>query len=251
MPRARAAELPRLERIGIVRFAPTEEGRLQLRQGVLDILGNVAWRGSQDIPRPENIPQWALHRTLVSVNAWLAYYALGGDALGNFEIQEGGVRAIIGDQAYLAVGVSPFAHYATGSLANLSTRSRLHGADDVVVAGFVIESRWRGVLVRVIGPGLARFGVPNAHPDPKLTIKRDQETIIDNDDWSSQPNADLIRSAAARVGAFPLAPDSSDAAQLIILPPGAYKVHASADRNHVLDGEVLIEIYPVPESVFD
>src|SRR5688572_10235568 len=117
---ARSAETFRLDRIAIVQFSPTADGQLLLRNGVLDLAGQVAWRGSQAIARPSNTPAWALNRNLVNVTTWLAFHSLGGLATADFEIQEGGVRATIGDQNYLAVAPREGALVATGKLMNIS-----------------------------------------------------------------------------------------------------------------------------------
>ena len=107
----------RLDRLSIVRFSPTADGRLILQNGVLDLGGDVAWRGTQNIARPANTPEWALNRHLVNMNAWLAFHNLGGNSTANFEIRAGGVHIPIGDQVYMAVGVSPFAHTSSNGKA--------------------------------------------------------------------------------------------------------------------------------------
>ncbi len=150
----------------------------------------------------------------------------------------------------MAVGVSPFARTSNGNLVNISTRTGLSDGR-VVIAGFVIEDRPRAVLVRAVGPSQTRFNVPSAHPDPWLTVKRGSQTIVGNDDWMNQPGAERVAAAAARVGAFPLDYASFDAAVLIILPPGAYTVHVASDLINVGHRDVLIEVYTVPEDVFD
>jgi hypothetical protein len=243
---ARAAETFRLERLAIVRPSLTDDGRLLLRNGVLDLSGAVGWRATRTVDRPANLQEWVLQRNLVSVTAWLAFRNLGGEATANFEIQEGGIHVPIAGDVYLVVGVSPEARVATGALINLSIRTRLN-PEQPAVAGFVITDRPRTVLVRAVGPGLARFGVTNAHPDPWLAVKRGSETIGGNDDWSPE----LVARTAARVGAFPLEPASLDAAQVMRLPPGAYTVHVSTELVSVYDRDVLIEVYSVPEDVFD
>jgi hypothetical protein len=166
-------------------------------------------------------------------------------------VRAGGVHIPIGDQVYMAVGVAPNARNSTGSVINISTRTRLDSTGDVVIAGFVIEDRPRTVLVRAVGPSLARFGVASPHPDPWLAIKRGNQSIGGNDDWSNQQNVELVEKAAARVGAFPLNTGSFDAAKLMIFPPGAYTVHVSTDLINARDRDVLIEVYSVPEDVFD
>lgn len=166
-------------------------------------------------------------------------------------MRAGGVHIPIGDQVYMAVGVAPNARNSTGSVINISTRTRLDSTGDVVIAGFVIEDRPRTVLVRALGPSLARFGVASPHSDPWLAIKRGNQSIGGNDDWSNQQNVELVEKAAARVGAFPLNTGSFDAAKLMIFPPGAYTVHVSTDLINARDRDVLIEVYSVPEDVFD
>ena len=247
---SRGAEPFRLDRLAVVRFTATDDGRLILQNGVLDLAGDVAWRGSQNIPRPANAPEWALNRHLVNVNAWLAFHNLGGNATANFEIRGGSVHIPIGDQVYMAVGVSPFARTSNGNLVNISTRTALSDGR-VVIAGFVIEDRPRTVLVRAVGPSLTRFNVPSAHPDPWLAVKRGSQTIVGNDDWMNQQGAERVSGAAARVGAFPLDYGSLDAAVLTILPPGAYTVHVASDLINAGQRDVLIEVYIVPEDVFD
>lgn len=246
----RAAEIFRLDRIAIVRITPASDDQLLLRNGVLGVSGDIAWRGTQTMTRPANTPAWALNRNLVNATAWLAFYSLGGLATADFEIQEGGARAIIGDQSYLAIAPREGALVATGRLINISTRAKLLSGD-VVIAGFVIEDRPRAVLVRAVGPTLRRFGVASAHPDPWVTIKRNGQTVVGNDDWSNQIHSHLLEQITARVGAFPLDTASFDAATVLILPPGAYTVHAGSDRLDVPSGDILIEVYSVSEEVFD
>lgn len=247
---ARSAEPFRLDRIAIVQFSPADDDRLLLRNGVLDVAGQVTWRSSLIIARPAGVPAWIFNRNLVNVNAWLAFRSLGGLATVDFELQEGSERVLIGDQAYWAVAPREGALVATGKVINISTRTKV-GGDDVVIAGFVIEDRPRAVLVRAVGPGLAQFNVLLPHPDPWLTIKRNSETIVGNDDWSNQADAALVERVSARVGAFPLPTASFDAAQVVVLPPGTYTVHVGSNRTDVLSGEVLVEVYSVPEDAFD
>ncbi len=247
---ARAAAPFRLDRIAIVRIQPEENNRLLLRHGVLESTGTVAWRGTQSIARPDHTPAWALDRNLVNATAWLAFYSLGGLATADFEIQEGGVRAIIGDQTYLAVGVREDALVATGALINLSTRAKLVRGD-AVIAGFVIEGRPRAVLVRAVGPSLRRFGIGSPHPDPWLALRRGGQTVAGNDDWSNQPFSVQVAQIAARVGAFPLETAAFDAAIVAILEPGPYTVQVGSDRADVAIGDVLVEVYSVPAEAFE
>ena len=49
----------------------------------------------------------------------------------------------------------------------------------------------------------------------------------------------------------PSTPPLSTPAQLLTLPPGAFTVHVSTDVVNVRDRDMLIEVYNVPEDVFD
>ncbi len=247
---ARSAEAFRLDRLAIVQFTPAADNQLMLRHGVLSVAGDVQWRGSQTIAHPANLPTWILVRNLVRVDAWLAFHGLGGLATADFEILKGAERVVIAEQAYMAVAPREGALGATGKLINISTRAKLLGGD-VVIAGFVIEDRPRAVLVRAVGPSLRQFNVASAHPDPWVTVKRNGETIAGNDDWSNQQFPRLVEQASGRVGAFPLDNTSLDGAIVVILAPGAYTVHVGSDRSDVPSGDVLVEVFSVPEDVFE
>lgn len=245
---ARSAEPFRLDRVAIVRFTDIGEGKLRRQQGILMIEGRVQWRGSFDLPRPANTPDWALDRALITPEGWLSYYNLGFGAVDNFELTDGSVRFRIGEESYHFIAPRETPYLAAGRVINLSTRTRLAGNGDAVIAGFVIEDRPRTVLVRGIGPGLARFGVAQPAPNPFLSIKRNGQTILFNDDWNARPDADAVRQATARVGAFPLDEGSRDAAYLAVLAPGAYTVHVEPAAPNLPGGEVLIEIYSAPDQ---
>ena len=145
---------------------------------------------------------------------------------------------------------SPDALLANGPVINLSTRAYLQAGTGAVVAGFVINERARTVLIRVVGPTLGRFGIGSFIANPSLSVKQNGRTILANDDWSGSPDWDDVRRAAAHVAAFPRDEGSRDAASLVILAPGAYTVIAeSADPSRPA-GDVLVEIYTVPDDFF-
>ena len=54
----------------------------------------------------------------------------------------------------------------------------------------------------------------------------------------------LVEDGATRVGAFPFAAGSRDAALLLSLPPGTYSAEVSGVNN--TGGVALIEVYEVP-----
>lgn len=246
----RAAEPFRLDRVAIVRFTESAPGHLRRHQGILELDGRVTWRSWADIPRPANTPVWALARNLITVHAWSSYHQLGQGVLVNFELAEGAVRFAIGEESFHFIAPSELAFFATGRVINLSTRARVGPGGDQVIAGFVIDERPRTVLIRAIGPGLARFNVAAPISDPFLSVKQGNLTLAFNDNWSTRPDAAAIRDAAARVGAFPLENASRDAARLLVLPPGNYTVHVEAASPEISGGQVLVEIYSVPDDIY-
>lgn len=246
----RAAEPFRLDRIGIVQISAASADQLQLRRGVLSLGNAIAWRGTFTQARPANLNPQLLNRPLVRVDAWLAYLNLGSNATAGFEILEGAQKFWVGEDSYFAVGVSRDTLVANGPLINLSTRSYLPAGGTAVIAGFVIEDRARTVLVRAVGPTLRKFGIGAFVGNPRLSVTRDGQVVTANDDWATGPDAAAIRLAATRVGAFPLDEGSRDAACLVILAPGAYSVQVESADPNAPAGEVLVELYPVPDDFF-
>ena len=114
-----------------------------------------------------------------------------------------------------------------------------------------------GLLIRVAGPALGKFGVTGSLADPVLTVFRGSDIVASNYDWgvaqSSQyaaatalpsPVASLTAAVNA-VGAFPFETGSRDAAVLITLPAGAnYTVQVSGKNGTT--GTVLVEFYLLP-----
>jgi hypothetical protein len=144
-------------------------------------------------------------------------------------------------------GVEYYAIKATGEglpilpptrLVNIATRATL-GADSTVTAGFVlVGGRQHRVLIRGVGPQLAKFGVSNPSADTVLTVFSEQTQIAANDDWNTAGVA-LLTAAFTQAGAFPLEANSRDAGVVLSLPPGNYSAQVRAKTP----GEVLIEVY--------
>ncbi|PTY02109.1 hypothetical protein DB347_24620 [Opitutaceae bacterium EW11] len=134
---------------------------------------------------------------------------------------------------------------AVGRLINISTRGYAGQGNDVIIAGFIVTGNVpKRVLLRVVGPGLAAYGVDGVLADPALRLFDASRTIIaENDDWD-EGDAATATSAMAQVGAFPLAAGGKDAALVITLPPGAYTAHGYGKNN--LTGVALVEVYELP-----
>jgi hypothetical protein len=242
----RAEEPFHLDRIGVVRFARLTRDTLRRETGVMFFDGKVKWQSSVEEPGAGNAPDSALNRPLVSLADWQAYERLGSGSLVNFD---GDGPITVGAERFFAVWPSATAFHASGRLANFSVRVRLAAGADGFTAGFVVAEQPRAVLIRAVGPGLARFGVGGFAADPRLVVQQGPQSIAGNDDWSDQAGVDLLIAAAGRVGAFPLESGSRDAARLLILPPGAYSVRVEQIVPNVTGDEVLLEIYTVPDDI--
>lgn len=238
----------RLDRIGIVRYTDLGHNRLKQSLGVLHADRSITWGPSYEIPRPENTPTWILGRDLVPVDAWIAYYRLGPSALHNFERPDGTSKFLVGDIYYGTIAVRNDAHQLSGSGVNISTRARIHGRNDVVIAGFVIEGRPQAVLIRAVGPTLGRLGVTDALSDPSITVSARNMIFTMNDNWSDSDDADQVAELSSRIGAFSLEAGSFNATRVLILQPGPYTVHVAASATSTLIGTVLVEVYSIPEA---
>lgn len=127
-------------------------------------------------------------------------------------------------------------------LLNLSTRGDVGTGENALIAGFVLSgTQPRRILIRAIGPSLARFNVPGVLTDPVLTLYRSGASIATNDDWELSRSPAAVAATAQFVGAFPLEPNSLDAALLVTLSPGAYTAIVSSANNTT--GLALVEIY--------
>jgi hypothetical protein len=135
-------------------------------------------------------------------------------------------------------------------LANISTRAPVQTGDNVMIGGFIIGGDTpKTVLVRVIGPSLATFGVPGALANPTLRLFSGQTAIAENDNWQvalplCQQTGHTCGSPAD-ITATGLAPTASlEAAVLITLNPGPYTAIVSGVGGTT--GVGLIEVFEVP-----
>jgi len=124
------------------------------------------------------------------------------------------------------------------SLRNLSTRGRVGGAGDRLIAGFVVLGQGaHPVLIRAVGPRLSAFGITGAAADPRLEVYRNGLKAADNDDWMQAVSAADLAAA----GAFPLEGDSKSAAVRLSLTGGAAYIIQVFGAGTV--GEALLEVY--------
>jgi uncharacterized delta-60 repeat protein len=135
------------------------------------------------------------------------------------------------------IEVTPLA--SAPRLANISTRGQVQTGFDVMIGGFVLGSQAtsKTVMIRAIGPSLAKYGVAGAIANPKLQIVRqsDQVVIAENDDWVASADAAAIDSS----GVAPS--DMLEAAIRITLAPGSYTAIVSGING--ASGVGLVEVY--------
>lgn len=124
-------------------------------------------------------------------------------------------------------------------LINLSTRGRVSAGSGPLIVGFVIDGP-KSILVRAAGPTLSTLGVSAALSDPRLALSSVAPGFSrSNDDW--QQDGAVTAAVFSRLGAFPFAPGSRDAALASTLTTGGYTAVAStADAN---GGIALVEAY--------
>ena len=125
-------------------------------------------------------------------------------------------------------------------LANISTRGSVGTSEDVMIGGFVLGDGGGGrVLLRAIGPSLAKKGIAGALMDPLLALHDAQGSlVISNDDWQTSANADEIRATT-------IAPaDDRESAILTTLQPGAYTAIVRGQSSTT--GVALVELYSLP-----
>ena len=135
----------------------------------------------------------------------------------------------------------------TARLTNVSIRARAGSATDTLIAGAVVQGTGTlPMLVRAIGPGLARFGVADVLRAPKLEIFRGATLAAETSILNTG-----VPATSAYVGAFPaldrdngLAP--GDAALVGQASAGMLTAHCSAANG--APGVALLEFYDAADA---
>jgi hypothetical protein len=126
---------------------------------------------------------------------------------------------------------------STGSkLGNLSTRALVQTGDNVLIGGLIITgSGQERVILRAIGPSLARFGIPNPLLDPTLELHDGNGTVIAfNDNWRDTQQTEIQATG--------LAPsDDRESAIVRTVAPGNYTAIVRGKNNTI--GVALVEVY--------
>ena len=133
--------------------------------------------------------------------------------------------------------VEPLSH---STLGNISTRGSVGTLDNVLISGFIVGDVGSStVVVRVIGPSLASYGLSGVLSDPTLEIYDSTGSIIaSNNNWQDNINAIDIQ----KNGLAP--PNPLESALVLHLPAGAYTAVVRGANDGV--GIGLVEVYSLP-----
>jgi hypothetical protein len=133
-----------------------------------------------------------------------------------------------------------FRDAAANRLGNISTRGFVGTGQNVLIGGFVISGGPKLVLIRVLGPGLSKFGITAPLPDPSVSLDHGQTTLATNTGWQNQSDPNAV----AEIEATHLSPPSAgDDAILIQLEEGAYTTVVTGASGDT--GTALVEVYEV------
>jgi hypothetical protein len=144
-------------------------------------------------------------------------------------------------------------YYLTSTeLGNISTRLNVQTGGNVAIAGFIISGQPQRVLIRALGPTIAKppFNVPNTLDNPKLVLYDQSQTpIASNDNWGNTVIDGTVITAdqEGEIENSAYAPSSANESVIIAtLPAGNYTAIVSGVNNTT--GVALVEVYNVTSS---
>lgn len=106
-------------------------------------------------------------------------------------------------------------------LSNLSARAVPGTGEKSLIMGFAVKEGAKSLLLRAIGPGIPGVSQTAVSSNPALTVQEIDSSTLANDNWDGSVR---MTSAFDRLGAFPLARGSLDAALLARFSPGGKTV---------------------------
>jgi hypothetical protein len=135
----------------------------------------------------------------------------------------------------------------SGAVANISTRGLVGTGNDVLIAGIVVQSADKKVIICAIGPSLTAFGISDALADPELELHDGNGALIaTNDDWQTTQIGGIITSDQSteiqNSGHAPSSPKES--AIIAMLPAGAYTAIVRGVNGTT--GVGLVEAFTLP-----
>ncbi len=159
---------------------------------------------------------------------------------GNYTAIVRGVNNMTGVALVEVYSLSP---ETNSRLANISTRGFVQTGDNVMIGGFTLQgTQPKGVVLRAIGPGLSKYGVPNTLTDPTLELYDSTGALIaSNDNWRHTAIGGIIFADQVRgILNSGLAPgDQNESAINATLIPGNYTAIVRGVNNTT--GIALVE----------
>jgi hypothetical protein len=124
-------------------------------------------------------------------------------------------------------------------LLNISTRMRVLTGENALIGGFIVTgTEAKKVIIRGLGPGLSKQGVPGALQDPTIELHRANGSVTTNDDWKD--------SQRSEIEATTIPPsDDREAAIVATLPPGNYTAILAGKGGTT--GVGLVEVYDISQ----
>jgi hypothetical protein len=125
------------------------------------------------------------------------------------------------------------------SLANIATRGKVAGGDQVMIGGFIMlgDNGATNVVVRAIGPSLSALGVNGALSDPVLEVYDGNGRLISqNDDWGSGQDAIFVQT-------YSLAPGDARESALLLQNPAQGNYTAILKGKNGGIGVGIVEAY--------
>jgi hypothetical protein len=167
------------------------------------------------------------------------------------DLQPGNYTAIMrGVNGTIGVGLIEVYDLAPGDaspsrLRNISSRSIVQEADNVMIGGFIVQgTQPKRVIIRAIGPELGQFGVPDPLQDPTLELHDGTGTLIGrNDDWQTTIIGGVItHDQVQEIQDSGYAPgDGRESAIIADLPAGNYTAIVRGVNSTT--GVALVEVY--------
>jgi hypothetical protein len=121
------------------------------------------------------------------------------------------------------------------SVLNVSTRLRVDAGDNAGIGGFIINGKTpKTVMIRALGPSLAKAGVPGTLSDPVLEVYNSGgQQVGQNDNWNEH-RAETVISGLAPT-------DEHEAALILTVEPGAYTAVVRGATASA--GVAIVEVY--------
>jgi len=129
----------------------------------------------------------------------------------------------------------------SSTLTNISSRGFVGVDNEVMIGGFIVRAGGSGsvkVIVRVLGPTLTQFGVPNVLANPVLEVRDANAALIaSNDNWQDTQKSEIQASGFAP-------PNAAESAAVITQAPGNSTIIVRGKNNTT--GNALVEVYEIP-----